>query len=249
MNDFSLISGRHAVEEALEDNRTIEKIFLAKGTKGPFEKYIRHSARERVIPLAYVDKAKLDKLSRSNHQGIVAYITSLKYYNHEVLIPHLMENFGNPLVVMVDGVTDVRNIGALARSCEVLGASALIVPTERSAMLNEFAMKTSAGALMHLPVCRTHSLINTTNYLVQCGFEVIGLDGSGSCSIDSSTDGTRPVALVLGDEELGIRKPLLELCEKVAKINQTGKTESLNVSVAGGIAIYEITKLMRGIHQ
>ncbi len=240
MNDFSLIAGRHAVEEALESNKNFEKIFLARSVKGPFEKYLRQTSKARNIPLAYVEKAKLDKLSQSNHQGVVAYITPLFYYNYQDLIPHLIEKDGSPLVVIADGVTDVRNIGAIARSCEVLGASALMLPTDRSALINEFAIKTSAGALLSLPLCRTHSLINAAEFMIQSGFELIGLDGQEEKFIMDFNNTTGPLAVILGDEEKGIRKPLKQLCHGLYRIPQPGNTESLNVSVAAGIALYQI---------
>ena len=242
MNDFSLISGRHAVEEAIQRHQTFEKIFLARSVTGPFEKFLRQTCREQNIPLAYVEKAKLDKLSRSNHQGVVAYITPLTYYNYEDLIPHLMEKEGNPLIVIADGITDVRNIGAIARSCEVLGASALMLPTDRSALINEFAMKTSAGAMLILPICRTYSLINAADFLIQSGFTLIGLDGHGEKYISEFQNTEGPVAVILGDEEKGIRVPLQQKCHGLYRIPQRGKTESLNVSVAAGIALYELLK-------
>lgn len=245
MNDFSLISGRHAIEEAIERNQNFEKIFLARSVTGPFEKFLRQTSRKLNIPLAYVEKAKLDKLSRSNHQGVVAYVTPLSYYNYEDLIPHLIEKVGNPLIVLADGVTDVRNIGAIARSCEVLGASALMLPTDRSALINEFAIKSSAGAMLILPICRTHSLINAADYLIQSGFTLIGLEGKGEKFISEFENTGGPVAVILGDEEKGIRVPLQQKCHGLYRIPQHGETESLNVSVAAGIALYQILSIMR----
>ena len=244
MNKFTLISGRHAVEEALERQMGFEKIFLARSVKGPFEKFLRRTCRERNIPLAYVEKNKLDKLSRSNHQGVVAFTTPITYYTVEDLIPHLFERIGRPFLVLADGITDVRNIGAIARTAEVLGAHGLILPTERTALINEFAMKTSAGALIHLPLCRTNSLINAVDYLIECGFKLIGLDGNADHDIESYQNTGGPLAVILGDEEKGIRKPLLDKCDEVYSINQRGKTESLNVSVAAGIALYHFAKTL-----
>lgn len=247
MQDFSLISGRHAIEDAIERNLSLEKIFLARTVKGPFEKYLRLTSRERNIPLAYVEKAKLDKMSRSNHQGVLAYITPIHYYNYEDLVPHALERSGNPLLLLVDGVTDVRNIGAMARSAEILGASAMIIPTERSALMNEFAIKSSAGALLSLPICRTHSLINAADFLINCGFEIIGLDGSGEKNISAWGNSGAPLAVIVGDEEKGIRRPLMERCHEIFKIHQVGKTESLNVSVATGIALYQTMSTRNGL--
>lgn len=237
---FAMLTGRNAVEEAIDQYVSIEKIFLARSIKGPFEKYIRQSCRERSIPLSYVEKAKLDKLSRSNHQGVIAYITPINYNTLDNLIPHLIETKGNPLVVLLDGVTDVRNVGAIARSAEILGAHALILPTDGSALINEFAMKTSAGALFHLPIARTHSLINAADLLIGSGFELIALDVTGSENITSWENNEAPVAVIMGDEELGVRKPLLKKCHHIYRIPQLGQTESLNVSVATGITLYEL---------
>ncbi len=240
LNDFTIISGRHAIEDAIEQHVSIEKIFLARSIKGEFEKYLRQTSRERNIPLSYVEKQKLDKLSRSNHQGVIAYITPIQYYNYEDFIPHTIEQDGHPLLLMLDGITDVRNIGAIARSAEVLGASGMILPTERTALINEFAIKSSAGALLTIPICRTHSLINTTDYLLGSGFTVIGLDGHVEKNINEMRNSNTPLAVILGDEEKGIRKPLLAKCHAVYRIPQVGQTESLNVSVAAGIALYQI---------
>ena len=238
MDKFTLISGRHAVEEALDRQMAFEKIFLARSVKGPFEKHLRHTCRERNIPLAYVEKNKLDKLSRSNHQGVVAFTTPLTYYTIEDLVPYLIESRGNPMVVMADGITDVRNIGAIARTCEVLGVHGFILPMERTALINEFAIKTSAGALLHLPLCRTNSLVNAADYLIQSGFRMVGLDGRAENDIHSFENTAGPLAVILGDEEKGIRQSLQAKCHDIFRIKQKGNTESLNVSVAAGIALY-----------
>lgn len=235
-----MLTGRNAVEEAIDQNLSIEKIFLARSIKGPYEKYVRQSCRERSIPLSYVEKSKLDKLSRSAHQGVIAYVTPINYTPIDQLIPHLIEQQGNPLIVMLDGVTDVRNIGAIARSAEVLGAHALVLPTDGSALINEFAMKTSAGALLHLPIARTHSLINAADLFIASGFELLALDVSGSQNIAAWRNNDAPIVVIMGDEELGIRKPLLKKCHHVYRIPQSGKTESLNVAVATGVTLYAL---------
>ncbi len=190
--------------------------------------------------MSYVEKVKLDRMSRSNHQGVIAFVTPIQYYTYNALIPHLFERIGNPLVILLDGVTDVRNIGAIARSAEILGASAMILPTERSALINEFAIKSSAGALMSLPLCRTHSLLNAIDYLIESGFEVIALEGYATKNITEFRNSEGPLAVIVGDEEKGIRKPILLKCHESYSIPQVGNTESLNVSVATGIALYQL---------
>lgn len=241
MNKLSLIIGRHALEEAFDQFKPIEKVFLLKSIRGPFEKYVRQTCRERTIPLSYVEKGKLDKMTRHNHQGVVALGTVIHYLSIEDLIPYVYEHYANPLLLAADGVTDVGNMGAIARSCEVFGVGGLLLPTEGSAAINDHAIKASAGALMHLPVVRTHSLVKALQYTKDSGFRIIGLDGASDTEVASFDHKEMPTVLVVGSEDKGINREIALMCDHILSIRQSGQLDSLNVSVAAGIALYEMT--------
>jgi 23S rRNA (guanosine2251-2'-O)-methyltransferase len=240
-NNIDIISGRNAVEELLESGKSIEKIFLHRGIRGPFEKYLRHSSREKGFPLSYVEKEKLDRISRSNHQGVIAFTTSITYYSLDQLLPQIFEEGKTPLIVMLDGVTDVRNMGAISRSAEIFGANGLVVPIDGTAMINDFAMKASAGALLRLPVCRERSLVKAVEFMQNSGLEVHGLDGNAEKEI-SDLPFDHPVAIVMGSEGKGLRPSVHKACDGHWRIPQMGQLESLNVSVAAGIVLYESMK-------
>ena len=233
-----IITGRNAVEELIESGNSIEKVFLHKGIRGPYEKFLRASSRELGFPLSYVEKEKLDKMSRTNHQGVIAFSTPIRYYKLEQLIPQLFDQGISPLILMLDGITDVRNMGAIARSAEIFGVHAIVLPMEGSAMINDFAMKTSAGALLRLAVCRERSLVKAIELAQNSGLEVHGLEGTAEGDI-VDIPFEIPLVLIMGSEDKGLRPSSRKACDQLWRIPQKGETESLNVSVAAGIVLYE----------
>jgi 23S rRNA (guanosine2251-2'-O)-methyltransferase len=237
----NLICGRNPVVEALEEGKEISKIWLQQGTRGDLEKEIRHWSKERGIPVSFVPKVKLDKMVKGNHQGIAALLSPLVFSNLESLIPHIFEQGKTPLIVVLDGITDVRNIGAIARSAEVLGADGLVMPLDNSGQINEETVKSSAGALLRLPVCRVKSLVTALDFLSASGIHLIAADLQGDSEL-YSLDLTEPIAVLLGSEGEGLSRKSLERADHRFIIPQYGHTDSLNVSVSCGIILYEATR-------
>ena len=236
-----IIYGRNPVLEALKEGRELSKVFLQQGTRGELEKDLRRLCKASNVPLSFVPRIKLDKMVRANHQGVVAMVSPMHFHDIENLVPSLFDEGKNPSLVVLDGVTDVRNAGAIARSAEVLGAHALVLTAELSGMLNEDAVKSSAGALLRLPVCRVKSLANTLDYLSASGIQLIAADLRGDKSV-SEVDMTEPIAVLLGSEGNGLSRTSLERADTRFIIPQSGETDSLNVSVSCGIILYEVSR-------
>jgi len=235
-----LIYGRHPVLDAIRAGRELDKVMLQRGTRGEFEKEVRALCKEHDIPLQYAPKERLQKWTKGNHQGIVALLAMIPYYRLEDLIPMLYEREDVPLIVILDGVTDVRNFGAIARTAECAGAHALVIPRKGAARINADAMKTSVGALAHLPVCREDSLNNAIDLLKMSGIQVFASDLKGE-KILHELDFTVPTAIVLGSEDEGVSHGILNKSERFV-IPQKGKTDSYNVSVAAGMMLYEVLR-------
>ena len=236
-----IIFGRNAVVEAINNGEQIDKVFLQRGTRGEFEKEIRNLCKAANIPVKMVPKEKLGKFTKGNHQGVVALHALIPYFNIEDIIPGIYEKSEVPLIVVLDRVTDVRNFGAIARSAEVMGAHAIVIPQTGSALINSEAIKTSAGALLTIPVCRVKSLVNTIEDLKLSGLAILASDLSAKQQLQE-LDLNVPLALVLGSEGEGISNAIRNRADQLFIIPQYGKTDSLNVSVAGGIALYEIVR-------
>jgi len=235
-----LIYGRHPVLDAIRAGRELDKVMLQRGTRGEFEKEVRALCKEHDIPLQYAPKERLQKWTKGNHQGIIALLAMIPYYRLEDLIPMLYEREDVPLIVVLDGVTDVRNFGAIARTAECAGAHALVIPRKGAARINADAMKTSVGALAHLPVCREDSLNNAIDLLKMSGIQVFASDLKGE-KILHELDFTVPTAIVLGSEDEGVSHGILNKSERFV-IPQKGKTDSYNVSVAAGMMLYEVLR-------
>ena len=244
-NKNSLIIGRHPLVDAIESGTSIEKILLQQGTRGEFEKTIRRLSKQYNIPFQVVPKERLQQISSKNHQGVIAFISPLSYQKIEDIIPLIYEKSETPLFVILDGVTDVRNFGAIARSAEICGAHAIIIPKKGSATITDEAIKTSAGALTKIPVCREHSLVNTIDVLMMNGIQVFASDLQAKDRLQD-LDLTQPAAIVMGSEGDGISKAVRQKVDNLFIIPQKGTTNSLNVSVATGIILYESLR-QRGV--
>lgn len=234
----NIIFGRHPVVEALKSGTPVDKLFLQQGTRGEFEKEIRYLSRYFNVPLQVIPKERMAKWTRKNHQGIIGLLSLLPYYQIEDVLPMIYEQSKTPLLLILDGVTDVRNFGAIARTAEVCGAQALIIPKKGSAQINADAIKTSAGALTKISVCRENSLIKTIEFLQLSGIQVIASDLKGDAAI-YDLDFTMPTAIVIGAEGEGVSRAVLEKVDQRFIIPQVGTTDSLNVSVATGMMLYE----------
>lgn len=240
-NKKQLISGRHPVVEAIERGTPFDKLILQQGVRGDFEKEIRQLSKAFNIPLQVVPKERLSKLVRGNHQGIVGLISLITYNKLEDVLPLVYENSEIPLFVILDGITDVRNMGAIARSAECCGVNGLIIGKKGNAPINAEAIKSSAGALMKIPVCRENSLVNAVEYLQHSGIKVLASDLKADKMI-YDVDLTGPAALIIGAEGPGVSKALLEKSDESFIIPQKGETDSFNASVATGIMLYEVLR-------
>lgn len=233
-----LIFGIRPIIEAVKAGKQIDKIFLQNALSGQLMGELKQLIREHNIVTQYVPVEKLNHLTQKNHQGVVAFISPVAYYSIEDILPLVFEKGKIPLVLVLDRITDVRNFGAIARTAECAGVDAIIIPERGSAQLNADAVKTSAGALHKIPVCKEHNLKNVIRYLKESGLQIVACTEKGNdlyCDVDLSA----PTAIILGSEEDGISGEYLKLTDVKVKIPIMGTIESLNVSVANGIILYE----------
>ena len=230
-----IIYGLRPVLEALTSGTAIERVYLQKGLTGQLAADLAARLRKAEIPVQYVPIEKLNKLTTGNHQGVVATMASIKY--HQFI--ELAEREDAPqLIVLLDHITDVRNMGAIARTAECTGVGALIIPDRGSAAIGPDAIKTSSGALLRLPVCRESNLKTLVNLAKQCGYQIVAATEKGAVHY-RRVDFTRPTLLILGNEETGISPELLKMSDLRAKLPIVGEVASLNVSVAAGVFLYE----------
>ncbi len=232
------IVGRQPLVEAIAAGVVIDKILLQKNATGEVLNQIRLLSKEHNIPLQFVPIEKLNSLTRSNHQGVIAFAAVIKYYEVQQVIDLTIANGETPLFIMLDSITDVRNIGAIARTALCCGVQAIIIPDKGVGALNEEALKASAGALEHLHVCRVNSLMKTVDELHLNGIKVFASEMKATKSIKEITL-QEPCCIVLGGEEKGVYPALMKICDDSFHIPMKGKFESLNVSVASGMILYE----------
>lgn len=233
-----MIFGVRAVIEALQAGKEIDKILIKRDIQSDLSKELFAALKGTTIPVQRVPIERLNRITKKNHQGVVAFISPVTYQLTEQLVPFLFEEGKNPFFIMLDGVTDVRNFGAIARTCECAGVDALIIPNRDSVSVNADAIKTSAGALHKLPVCRELNLTATLRYLKESGFRIIAATEKGDYNY-TEADYSGPLCIIMGAEDKGVSYDNLALCEEWVKIPMRGTIESLNVSVAAGILIYE----------
>jgi 23S rRNA (guanosine2251-2'-O)-methyltransferase len=226
------------VLEALQQGVTIEKIFLLRTANGTDISEIKQLAREYNIPISQVPVEKLDYLTKVQHQGIVAWTSLLQYVELQAGISYVVEKGEVPLFLLLDGITDVRNVGAIARSALCCGAQGIILPTSHAASLTEEAIKTSAGALRKILLCRTPSVAQAMDVLRLNGIQILGTQMKGSIPVYES-DLTIPSAIVMGAEDTGISKEVLKRADQLIRIPMVTNFDSLNVSVAAGMILYE----------
>jgi 23S rRNA (guanosine2251-2'-O)-methyltransferase len=236
-----LIIGRQPLIEAINAGKAIDKILFQKNVEGDSIGVIRHLAKEKNIPIQVVPIEKLNSLSRANHQGVMAFVASVVYMDLQQVIDHVVAAGEIPLFVMLDGVTDVRNIGAIARSAVCTGAHAIIIPDKGVGALNEEAMKSSAGALDLIHVCRVNSLLKAVDTLHLNGIPVFTSDMKAEKNVADLVL-NEPCCLIVGDEGKGVQPYIAKAADQFFKIPMAGKFDSYNVSVATGIILYEAMK-------
>ncbi len=236
-----IIYGIRSVLEGIRAGKEIDKILVKTGLKGEMIAELMQVAKENQIPVQYVPLEKINRIHSGSHQGVLAYISPIIYDKIENILPGIFEKGQDPFILVLDQITDVRNFGAIARSAECAGIHAIIIPDKGSAMVNADAIKTSAGALNILPVVRTSSLKQSVRYLKNSGLNVIAATEK-AFSPYYSIDLKGPLAVILGSEDSGISAELLKVADYLVKIPLAGKIESLNVSVAASVILFEAVK-------
>lgn len=241
MDDVNLIFGTRSVIEAINAGKEIEKILLQKGLSNDLYHQLRKALTGQTIPFQFVPPEKMKRITDKNHQGVIAYLTEIVYYQTEDLLSAVYESGKIPLVLILDRVTDVRNFGAIARGAECAGVDFIIIPTRGAAQINGDAIKTSAGALHRLKVCREDNLKNTLEYLKTSGLQIVSCHEKTDKLIYDA-DFTKPTAIIMGSEENGISNEYIKRSDVEVKIPMSGTIASLNVSVASGIVLFEAVK-------
>lgn len=238
MDEPNLIFGIRAVIEAIDAGKVIDKILLQKGLSNELFNQLRKALQGKDIPYQFVPPEKIRRITDKNHQGVIAYLAEVTYYNTEDVLTQVFEKGKTPLVLILDRITDVRNFGAIARSAECAGADFIIIPSRGAAQINGDAIKTSAGALHRLPVCREDNLKTTIEYLKESGLQVVACHEKTEKLIYDA-DFKKPTAIIMGSEENGISGEYLKRSDVQVKIPMPGNIASLNVSVATGIVLFE----------
>lgn len=235
------IFGLRPVIEAVRAGKQIDRLLVKQGLKGALYHELMIEVRKHQIPYQIVPVERIELVTRKNHQGVLAWLSVIEYQKIANLLPMIFEKGQDPLVIVLDGVSDVRNFGAIVRSAECFGAHAIVIPEKGSARITADAVKTSSGALNSFPVCREKSILRAVKYLKESGLKVICADESSGNAV-AEVHLTGPSALILGSEDKGISRELSALADTAVRIPITGTIPSLNVSVAAGVFLYEINR-------
>lgn len=238
ISEKNMIYGLRPLIEAFLAGKEVEKLFLQKGLKGNLAGELQSLAHKTSTPVQYVPLEKMNRLTRKNHQGALGILSIISYEPIDELVPSLYDDGKVPLLLVLDRITDVRNFGAIARTAECAGVHAILIPAKGSASINADAIKTSAGALHLIPVHRSESIKKTINFAQESGIQIVACTEKTDASYDS-LDYTIPTAFIMGSEEDGISSELLKMADHQVMIPLTGRTASLNVSVATGIILFE----------
>ncbi len=243
--DESLIFGVRAVIEAIRAERTLNKIMIQKGMQKELFMELKEALKGGDYPLQFVPIDKLNALCDQNHQGVIAYASPIEYYKIETVVEELLEEEKKPFVLALDRITDVRNFGAIARTAECEGVDAILIPAKGSVQVTADAIKTSAGALNRIKVCKTDNLKDSLFYIQQCGLRLVACTEKSSVPL-YETNLRGPVAVIMGSEKDGISNDLINMADISCKIPMRGEIASLNVGVATGMVLYE--KLRQELH-
>jgi 23S rRNA (guanosine2251-2'-O)-methyltransferase len=235
-NEF--IFGIRAVIEAIKADKELESLYIQRGISGDLILELKALIKDIDVPVHNVPVEKLNRMTQKNHQGVIAVVSAITFQKIEDIIPMIYEKGETPFIVILDGITDVRNMGAIARTAACAGVHAIVVPTKNSAQINADAIKTSAGALFTIPVCRHPNLHKTALYLQECGLQIVACTEKTS-ELIYAPDYTIPTAIVMGAEDEGISNEIMRMANYLAKIPMFGEIGSLNVSVSTGIILYE----------
>jgi 23S rRNA (guanosine2251-2'-O)-methyltransferase len=238
-NDY--IFGIRAVIEAIEAGKEIDKILVKKDMQGELSSELFAAIRSNGLFSQRVPVERLNKITRKNHQGVIAILSAVTYHRLDHVVPQLYEDGKLPFIVVLDGITDVRNFGAIARTCECAGVDAIVIPERGSVSVGGDAVKTSAGALLHIPVCRERNIPGALRFLHDNGYKIVAASEKADINY-TQAQYTDPVAIVMGSEDTGISPEALKQCDTFVSIPQFGHIGSLNVSVAAGVIMYEVVR-------
>lgn len=241
MEKDEYIYGTRAVIEAINTGKNIEKVFIKTGLNNELYQQLLSLIRENEIAFQFVPIEKINRITRKNHQGVLAFVSPIEYTNIEMLLPVLFESGKEPILLILDQITDVRNFGAIVRSAECAGIQAIIIPEKGMARIGADAIKTSAGAIHHVPICKVNNLVKTVQYLKDSGIQIIASTEKAE-KIYTEGNFISPVAIVLGSEESGISQSILNIADQKLKIPLMGNIESLNVSVSAALMMYEAVR-------
>lgn len=241
-NDY--IFGIRAVIEAIEAGRSIDKVLVRRDLTGDLARELFAKVREYDIVMQRVPQEKLNRITMKNHQGVIALVSPVTYHRLDNLLPSLYEEGRNPFIIALDGLTDTRNFGAIGRTADCSGVDGIVIPERNSVSVTPDAVKTSAGGLFYVPVCRERDIVTAVRLLRDSGVKVVGATEKGAVNY-TDIDYTGPVAVVMGSEDTGISDDVLRLCDELAAIPMLGNIGSLNVSVAAGVLMYEVVRQRR----
>ncbi len=241
MERSEYIFGIRAVIEAIDAGKQIDKIFIRKDLQGELVGELFELIKSHRIVTQRVPIERINKITRKNHQGVVAILSAVTYYSLDNIVPQLYEDGLLPFIVVLDGITDVRNFGAIARTCECVGANAIVIPERGSVSVNADAVKTSAGALHHIPVCRERNIMSAVRFLKDNGYQIVAASEKAEINY-TQADYTTPIALVMGAEDVGVSSEVIRQCDTFVSIPMFGNISSLNVSVAAGVMMYEVVR-------
>ena len=238
---YQVVCGMRPVIEAIDAGVSIDKILIQNGLEGVLSQELKSKARAAGLPLQYVPVEKLNRITSSNHQGVVAMVSAIRYHDFATLVQRVIDEGRTPFFILLDHVTDVRNMGAIVRTAECAGVDAVIVPEQGSAQIGEDAIKSSSGALLRMAVCRESNLKTVINLARQFDIQVCAATEKGATEY-VEVDFRRPTLLVMGSEEKGISSEMLKMADVRARLPMNGEVQSLNVSVAAGIFMYEVLR-------
>jgi 23S rRNA (guanosine2251-2'-O)-methyltransferase len=240
-----MVYGIRPVIEAVGSDKEVEKVFIQKGLQSATLRELMGLLKERNVPYQFVPHEKLNRISRKNHQGVIAYVSPVHFFDIENLLPGIYEQGKEPFILILDRITDVRNFGAMLRTAECSGVDAVVIPSKNSAQLNSGTIKSSAGAIFKVPVCRSDNLKITLGFLKESGLQLIAATETAELNIfESELKG--PVAVIMGSEGDGVSDEYLKRSDVKVRIPMRGEINSLNVSVATGVILYEIVR-QRGL--
>ena len=245
MKEKEMIFGLRSVIEAVEAGKDVDRVLVKRELQGELFRELQDVLTMHEIPMQKVPLERIDRFTRKNHQGVLAFMSAVTYQKIEDIVPMLYEEGKNPFIVVLDGITDVRNFGAIARTCEVAGVDAIVIPARGSVRVNADAIKTSAGALHTIPVCRELSIKDAVQFLRNSGIKVVAATEKAAENYTSSTY-VDPVAILMGAEDVGISPELLKISDDLVRLPIFGTIQSLNVSVAAGVMLYEVVR-QRGL--